>query len=178
MRLADSAVENLEPFLKPGANVLDVGEHALLSHRVTRGACRALFCVRARRLDDLPKLTLSLSLAGSGSGYLCGIFHSLVQPGGTVLGIDHLDGLVTMARRNLANDPSTAPALCDDQDSPVDPKVPNSKTMQVIKADGRMGAPKEFLPHGGWQVSWTLAAMGQTPIGGHVCIAVVDALTH
>lgn len=114
---------------------------------------------RLRTLDDLPKLTSSLPLAGSGSGYLCGIFHSLVQPGGTVLGIDHLDGLVTMARRNLMNDPSTAPALCDDQDSPVDPKVPNSKTMQVIKADGRMGAPKEFLPHGGWQVSRTFAAM-------------------
>ncbi|BGO91346.1 hypothetical protein NBRC10512_007086 [Rhodotorula toruloides] len=118
------AVEILEPFLKPGANVLDVG---------------------------------------SGSGYLCGIFHSLVQPGGTVLGIDHLDGLVTMARRNLMNDPSTAPALCDDQDSPVDPKVPNSKTMQVIKADGRMGAPKEFLPHGGWQAIHVGAAAPHLP---------------
>ncbi|GEM07499.1 hypothetical protein Rt10032_c03g1516 [Rhodotorula toruloides] len=118
------AVENLEPFLKPGANVLDVG---------------------------------------SGSGYLCGILHSLVQPGGTVLGIDHLDGLVTMARRNLANDPSTAPALCDNQDSPVDPKVPGSKTMQVIKADGRMGAPEEFLPHGGWQAIHVGAAAPHLP---------------
>ncbi|KAG0667204.1 hypothetical protein C6P46_002616 [Rhodotorula mucilaginosa] len=98
------AVENLEPFLKPGANVLDVG---------------------------------------SGSGYLCGLFHSLVQPGGTVLGIDHLPELVTLARHNLARDPSAAAALCPDETSPVsEGNQEGGRTMQVITADGRNGAPK------------------------------------
>lgn len=92
-------------------------------------------------------------LAGSGSGYLCGLFHSLVQPGGTVLGIDHLPELVTLARHNLARDPSAAAALCPDETSPVsEGNQEGGRTMQVITADGRNGAPKGFVPQGGWQV--------------------------
>ncbi|GAA5956399.1 hypothetical protein JCM8115_001708 [Rhodotorula mucilaginosa] len=119
------AVENLEPFLKPGANVLDVG---------------------------------------SGSGYLCGLFHSLVQPGGTVLGIDHLPELVTLARHNLARDPSAAAALCPDETSPVsEGNQEGGRTMQVITADGRNGAPKGFVPQGGWQAIHVGAAAPRIP---------------
>ncbi|GAA5981862.1 hypothetical protein JCM10908_004642 [Rhodotorula pacifica] len=127
------AVENLEPYLKPGANVLDVG---------------------------------------SGSGYLCGLFHSLVQPGGTVLGIDHLPELVTLARHNLARDPSAAAALCPDQTSPVSgadksedvgKAQSGERTMQVMVADGRKGAPEGFLPKGGWQAIHVGAAAPQMP---------------
>ncbi|GAA5935652.1 hypothetical protein JCM10213_003650 [Rhodosporidiobolus nylandii] len=116
------AVENLEPFLKPGANVLDVG---------------------------------------CGSGYLLGIFHSLVQPGGNVLGIDHLPGLVALGRQNLASDPSTAAHLCEDAESPV--KQGQEKRVQVILADGRKGAPQEFVPEGGWQVIHVGAAAPTMP---------------
>ncbi|POY71898.1 putative Protein-L-isoaspartate(D-aspartate) O-methyltransferase [Rhodotorula taiwanensis] len=120
------ATENLEPCLKPGANVLDVG---------------------------------------SGSGYLCGLFHSLVQPGGTVLGIDHLPELVDMARRNLARDPSASAALCPDQTSPVHGKhyKGDERTMQVIQADGREGAPTGFVPEGGWQAIHVGAAAPSMP---------------
>ncbi|CEQ40384.1 SPOSA6832_01988 [Sporobolomyces salmonicolor] len=118
------AVENLEPFLKPGANVLDIG---------------------------------------SGSGYLLGIFHSLVQPGGNVLGIDHLPGLVALARSNLLKDPSTSSSLCDDAASPVDPSQPASKTMQNICADGRQGAPAEYVPEGGWTAIHVGAAAPHLP---------------
>lgn len=84
---------------------------------------------------------------------MCGLFHSLVQPGGTVLGIDHLPELVTMARQNLARDPSAAAALCPDETSPVTrANRETGKTMQVITADGRKGAPDGFVPEGGWQV--------------------------
>ncbi|GAA5825639.1 hypothetical protein JCM11251_000318 [Rhodosporidiobolus azoricus] len=105
------AVENLEPFLQPGANVLDVG---------------------------------------SGSGYLLGIFHSLTSPQCTILGIDHLPQLVSLARNNLASDPSTAPHLCEDENSPVGHG--EEKRVQVILADGRKGSPTDSTPPGGWQV--------------------------
>ncbi|GJN89126.1 hypothetical protein Rhopal_002100-T1 [Rhodotorula paludigena] len=118
------AIENLEPFLKPNANVLDVG---------------------------------------SGSGYLLGLFHSLVQPGGTVLGIDHIPELVALSRANLSRDPTTASALCADERSPVDPSVPESKTMQCILADGRQGAPEGFVPSGGWQAIHVGAAAPHLP---------------
>ncbi|GAA6007904.1 hypothetical protein JCM10207_004919 [Rhodosporidiobolus poonsookiae] len=116
------AIENLEPFLKPGANVLDVG---------------------------------------SGSGYLLGIFHSLIQPGGNVLGIDHIDELVSLARTNLGADPSTAPFLCEDSDSPT--RMGDEKRVQVIKADGRQGSPEKFTPEGGWQVIHVGAAAPTMP---------------
>ncbi|GAA5970852.1 hypothetical protein JCM11641_004481 [Rhodosporidiobolus odoratus] len=116
------AVENLEPFLKPGANVLDVG---------------------------------------SGSGYLLGIFHILVQPSGTVLGIDHLPGLVEMGRANLATDPATLLHLSGDASSPV--QQGQEKRVQVVLADGRKGAPEGFKPEGRWQVIHVGAAAPTMP---------------
>ncbi|KAH8917740.1 protein-L-isoaspartate O-methyltransferase [Atractiella rhizophila] len=80
------AVENLLPFLKPGAKVLDVG---------------------------------------SGSGYLLGIFHQLVQPGGTVYGIDHMQELVDLSLRNLERDGKKE--LLDNGD------------IRVVCGDGRKG---------------------------------------
>ncbi|BGP55285.1 hypothetical protein JCM8202_000639 [Rhodotorula sphaerocarpa] len=119
------ALENIEPFLKPGANVLDVG---------------------------------------SGSGYLCGLFHLLVQPGGTVLGIDHLPELVDLSRRNIAKDPVTAPVLCPEHQAPVsEANRQQGKTLQVITADGRKGAPEGFLPPGGFQAIHVGAAAPRMP---------------
>ncbi|BGP39788.1 hypothetical protein JCM10450v2_003759 [Rhodotorula kratochvilovae] len=116
-----NAVENLESFLQPGANVLDVG---------------------------------------SGSGYLLGIFHSLVQPGGSVLGIDHIPGLVSLAKVNLAKDPATAGALCSEEDGPP---APGGGGMRCIVADGREGAPEGYVPEGGWQAIHVGAAAPSLP---------------
>lgn len=41
---------------------------------------------------------------GAGSGYLLGILHNLVQPGGRVVGIEHIDELAQMSRDNLKRD--------------------------------------------------------------------------
>ncbi|GAA6027475.1 hypothetical protein JCM8097_007881 [Rhodosporidiobolus ruineniae] len=116
------AVENLEPFLKPGANVLDVG---------------------------------------SGSGYLLGIFHSLVSPSGNVLGIDHLPSIVAYGRANLTADPSTREHLCEDEQSPVQPG--QEKRIQNICADGRQGSPEGYTPEGGWDVIHVGAAAPTLP---------------
>lgn len=128
---------------------------------------RRLFFSRSRILssaDFFARLRLDRR-PGSGSGYLCGLFHSLVQPGGTVLGIDHLPELVDMARRNLARDPSASAVLCPDQTSPVHGKhyKGDERTMQVIQADGREGAPTGFVPEGGWQAIHVGAAAPSMP---------------
>jgi len=88
------ALENLFPFLHPGATVLDVG---------------------------------------SGSGYLCAVFHNLVspsQPGiprGKVVGIDHIPELVEWSKSNLINN-GLGPAL-------------NEGRILVVTGDGREGYP-------------------------------------
>ncbi|GAA5840605.1 hypothetical protein JCM5353_002083 [Sporobolomyces roseus] len=94
------AVEALEPFLKPGSHVLDIG---------------------------------------SGSGYLLSIFSQLVSPPsgphGSVLGIDHLPSLISLAHANLSSDPSSSAHL-------------HSNTIRNILSDGRLGAPSHALPEG------------------------------
>ncbi|TNY23486.1 protein-L-isoaspartate O-methyltransferase [Rhodotorula diobovata] len=111
-----NAVENLEPFLQPGANVLDIG---------------------------------------SGSGYLLPIFHSLVQPLGTVLGIDHVPALVDLARANLAADPLARDLLA--------PEGGDKGAVQCLVGDGREGAPKGWVPEGGWQAIHVGAAAPSLP---------------
>lgn len=90
------AVENLSPYLIPGANVLDIG---------------------------------------CGSGYLEGIFFNLVSPNGIVVGIDHLQSLITLSRNNLLKSSTTATAL-------------NSGAIKLVLADGRKGCPSHLLPTG------------------------------
>jgi protein-L-isoaspartate(D-aspartate) O-methyltransferase len=71
-----SACENLLPFLGRGKRVLDVGSGS--GYR--------------RYLCGLVKLTV-----------VTAVLHHLC-PGGLVLGIDHLSGLVQLGRRNLEQD--------------------------------------------------------------------------
>ncbi|GAA6061232.1 hypothetical protein JCM10212_002691 [Sporobolomyces blumeae] len=130
------AVENLEPFLRPGHHVLDIG---------------------------------------SGSGYLLSIFHKLVcspsrlareggegggggEPSGTVLGIDHLSELVSLARSNLARDPTTR-SLVQPEDDPPSLERPISN----IASDGRLGAPRAFVPRGGYSAIHVGAAAPTIP---------------
>lgn len=62
---------------------------------------------------------------GSGSGYLLGIFHELVSPGGRVVGIEHIDELVTRSVESLKSD-GRAAAL-------------ESGEIKVVAGDGRLG---------------------------------------
>jgi len=84
-----NAAESLLPFLKPGANVLDIG---------------------------------------SGSGYLTHVFAELVKPGGQVVGVDHIQELVDLARTNMAKSQEGRSLL-------------ENGVVKFIKADGRLGYP-------------------------------------
>lgn len=133
--MISSAVENLEPFLKPGAHVLDIGE-SLCESPPFEFTCSC-------SLDFLR----FLSFSGSGSGYLLSIFHKLVAPsgtGGTVLGIDHLSSLVSLGISNLSSDPTTSASL----HSSAPPLSPG--TISNILADGRQGAPSSYFPPEGF----------------------------
>jgi protein-L-isoaspartate(D-aspartate) O-methyltransferase len=63
---------------------------------------------------------------GSGSGYLTHVLAELVKPNGKVVGVDHLQPLVDMARRNM-------------QKSEAGREMLESGKVQFVKADGRLG---------------------------------------
>ena len=65
---------------------------------------------------------------GSGSGYLLGILHQLVSPGGRVVGIEHVQELVDASLVSLRRD-GLGPALDDG-------------SIAVICGDGRKGSPE------------------------------------
>lgn len=66
---------------------------------------------------------------GSGSGYLTHVLANLVGPNGTVIGVDHIQGLVDMANNNFAK-------------SEDGRKLLESKRVRFVKADGRLGFPE------------------------------------
>lgn len=63
---------------------------------------------------------------GSGSGYLTHVLAKLVEPGGKVVGVDHIQGLVDLAKRNLGKSPDGRELL-------------SSGRVRIVKADGRLG---------------------------------------
>ncbi|KAI9752801.1 MAG: hypothetical protein M4579_005476 [Chaenotheca gracillima] len=66
---------------------------------------------------------------GSGSGYLTHVLLNLVSPGGTAIGVDHIQGLVDLANKNMEKSAEGREAL----------KSGNAK---FVKADGRLGYPE------------------------------------
>jgi protein-L-isoaspartate(D-aspartate) O-methyltransferase len=66
---------------------------------------------------------------GSGSGYLTHVLAELVKPGGTVIGIDHIQALVDMADTNMRK-------------SEEGQKLLESGTVKFVKGDGRKGYPE------------------------------------
>ncbi|KAJ9647193.1 hypothetical protein H2201_003379 [Coniosporium apollinis] len=66
---------------------------------------------------------------GSGSGYLTHVFAELVKPGGTVIGVDHIQPLVDLAARNMAKSKEGKELL-------------ESGAVKFVKADGRKGWPE------------------------------------
>ena len=67
---------------------------------------------------------------GSGSGYLTHVLAELVKPNGNVVGVDHIQGLVDMANRNMAKSQEGSSLL-------------ESGAARFVKGDGRLGYPPE-----------------------------------
>lgn len=67
---------------------------------------------------------------GSGSGYLTHVFAELIKPGGQVIGVDHIQELVDLAKTNMAKSQEGRALL-------------ESGIVKFIKADGRLGHPSE-----------------------------------
>ena len=65
---------------------------------------------------------------GSGSGYLTHVLAELVKPGGRVVGIDHIQGLVDLATRNMGKSSEGRSLL-------------ETGAAKFVKADGRLGYP-------------------------------------
>lgn len=63
---------------------------------------------------------------GSGSGYLTHVLAKLVKPGGKVIGIDHIQELVDLAKNNMAKSEEGKELL-------------ESGMVQFVKGDGRKG---------------------------------------
>ena len=63
---------------------------------------------------------------GSGSGYLTAVLANLVGPTGTVIGIDHIQPLVTMAETNMTKSEEGRQML-------------DSGQVKFVKGDGRKG---------------------------------------
>ena len=76
----------------------------------------------------LPYLTPGAKVLdiGSGSGYLTAVLAELVAPGGTVIGVDHIQPLVDLSISNF-------------QKSSHGKELLDSGHVQFIKADGRKG---------------------------------------
>ncbi|MCJ1378039.1 hypothetical protein MMC17_001135 [Xylographa soralifera] len=66
---------------------------------------------------------------GSGSGYLTHVLANLIEPNGKVIGVDHIQGLVDLANRNMGQSAEGKELLA-------------SGRVQFIKADGRKGWPE------------------------------------
>lgn len=67
---------------------------------------------------------------GSGSGYLTHVMAELIKPGGTIVGIDHIQGLVDLANENTAKSPEGKGLI-------------ENGAMKFVKGDGRLGYPPE-----------------------------------
>ncbi|KAF2723436.1 protein-L-isoaspartate O-methyltransferase [Polychaeton citri CBS 116435] len=63
---------------------------------------------------------------GSGSGYLTHVLAELIQPGGRVVGVEHITPLVEMGRANAAK-------------SQRGRELMENKSMEFVKGDGRKG---------------------------------------
>ncbi len=65
---------------------------------------------------------------GSGSGYLTHVLANLVEPNGTVIGVDHIQELVDMATHNMKKNEEGRKLLSEGR-------------VKFVKADGRLGYP-------------------------------------
>ncbi|OMP86026.1 Protein-L-isoaspartate(D-aspartate) O-methyltransferase [Diplodia seriata] len=85
---------------------------------------------------------------GSGSGYLSHVLAELVKPNGTVIGVDHIQELVDLAKANTVK-------------SPEGKNLMESGAIKYITADGRKGWP-EGAPYDAIHVGAAAAEHHQT----------------
>ena len=107
---------------------------------------------------DQPQRVLDV---GSGSGYLCVAFAKLLAPSGKVYGIEHIQPLVNLARRNTEK--SNASLL-------------DSYRIYFICEDGRKGflpgAPYDIIHVGASSSDVPQDLIDQTKVGGVIIIPV------
>lgn len=98
---------------------------------------------------------------GSGSGYLCAAFAKLLGPTGKVYGIEHIQQLVNLARRNTEKNHS---------------KLLDSYRIYFICEDGRKGflpgAPYDIIHVGASSPDVPQDLIDQTKVGGVIIIPV------
>lgn len=87
---------------------------------------------------------------GSGSGYLTHVLAELVKPGGTVVGVEHIQPLVDIGTANTRKS-QEGKELMDDGG------------IKYVKADGRLGY-KDDAPYDAIHVGAAAAEMHQTLI--------------
>jgi protein-L-isoaspartate(D-aspartate) O-methyltransferase len=100
---------------------------------------------------------------GSGSGYLTHVLANLVAPDGIVIGVDHIQGLVDMATNNMKKSKGGQTLL-------------ESKRVQFIKADGRLGyregGPYDAIHVGAAAVSLHQSLVDQLKCPGRMFIPI------
>lgn len=88
---------------------------------------------------------------GSGSGYLTAVLAELVQPGGRVVGVEHIRELKELGERNLGRSQRGRELLSDG-------------TVEFVVGDGRRGWVDRGAPEGGkeyWDAIHVGAAAGE-----------------
>jgi len=100
---------------------------------------------------------------GSGSGYLTACMARLVQPGGKVIGVEHIPQLVDISLKNISKNGCS---LLDDQ------------TLQIVLDDGRLGYPQggpyDAIHVGAAAVTVHDALINQLRSPGRIFIPVQD----
>jgi len=100
---------------------------------------------------------------GCGSGYLTAAMGHMVGSGGRIVGVDHLEELVSMAATNIGNDPGSKSLL-------------ESGVLQLHTCDGRQGyaagAPYDAIHVGAAAPHLPTALTEQLKPGGRLIIPV------
>ncbi|MCJ1312122.1 hypothetical protein MMC25_005796 [Agyrium rufum] len=84
---------------------------------------------------------------GSGSGYLTHVLAELVKPNGRVVGLDHIQGLVDMARTNMAKSEEGRGLM-------------RTGAVEFVKGDGRKGWRDEKALGTGGNGKWDAIHVG------------------
>lgn len=115
----------------------------------------------------LPYLTPGAKVLdiGSGSGYLTAVLANLVGPSGTVIGIDHIQPLVTLAQSNM-------------EKSEAGRQMLDSGQVKFVKGDGRKGwqegAPYDAIHVGAAAAEHHQVLEGQLKAPGRMFVPVEE----
>ncbi|EPY53086.1 protein-L-isoaspartate O-methyltransferase Pcm2 [Schizosaccharomyces cryophilus OY26] len=71
---------------------------------------------------------------GSGSGYLVAAMARMVGKAGYVKGVEHIQGLVDLSKKNLQEDAKHDPLIED---------MLKQKRIEIVRGDGRLGSPQD-----------------------------------